>query len=208
MNNTSFMFRTATIAAVATLVLTILPWRAGAVSNQLTAEPTHVAIVDPNRVLNSIKEKTVREKDLQVRAKPFLDDLVGVEKEIEMLREKYLTLPEDSDERVDIEFRLRGLLARHKAQADSLVRLSDEFAAQSVVILYQKIIVATEKVAAAEGYDLVFVDDSEMSFKDARNMQEVQKTISSRRLLFATDSVDITGLVITRMNNDFNALNK
>ena len=202
------MFRTATIAAVATLVLTILPWRAGAVSNQLTAEPTHVAIVDPNRVLNSIKEKTVREKDLQVRAKPFLDDLVGVEKEIEMLREKYQTLPEDSDERVDIEFRLRGLLARHKAQADSLVRLSDEFAAQSVVILYQKIIVATEKVAAAEGYDLVFVDDSEMSFKDARNMQEVQKTISSRRLLFATDSVDITGLVITRMNNDFNALNK
>ena len=61
--------------------------------------------------------------------------------------------------------------------------------------------------ARAEGYDeIVLVDDSASEIRTENNAQvslqaQVLQQISTRRVLFAKNTIDITDQVIVRMNN-------
>ena len=64
----------------------------------------------------------------------------------------------------------------------------------------------TKRVAEAEGIDIVLVDDSGSEIRTENNAQvplqaQVIQQITTRRVLFAKNAIDITDQVIIRMNN-------
>jgi Skp family chaperone for outer membrane proteins len=74
--------------------------------------------------------------------------------------------------------------------------------------LYRSIKQAAAALAQAEGYDLVIVDDSLGELSVNPNAQvsrsaQIQQQMRSRRLLYASETVDITDELILRMNNAF-----
>ena len=64
----------------------------------------------------------------------------------------------------------------------------------------------TRRIAEAEGVEIVLVDDSASEIRTENNAQvslqaQVLQQISTRRVLFAKNTIDITDQVIVRMNN-------
>jgi len=73
-------------------------------------------------------------------------------------------------------------------------------------VLYRTIKQGASAIAAANGYDLVLVDDSggEVTYSEDSRVpreQQVMSQIAGRRMLFANPMLDITDQLITRMNN-------
>lgn len=209
MSNKSFMYRTLAIFALALLVLGVSPWRAGATDGVRQPQPSMVAIVQPNKILNVLEELTVRIAELDARRNEYRSQLNEISGRVEVLDEKLKTLPDGSKEQADASFELREQMALLEFRSKGLDILLAEDMGGVIKGLYEKIIEATENVASADGYDIVFVDDRDIAFPPGRlAARDVQQVISQRRILYASDSIDITELVIKRMNNDFNALNK
>ena len=76
--------------------------------------------------------------------------------------------------------------------------------------IYRNLRRETARVAEAEGFELVMVNDSigEISTTPGTQVplqQQVIEQITNRRILFADRTVDITDQVIVRMNNAINA---
>lgn len=72
--------------------------------------------------------------------------------------------------------------------------------------IYRNLLRETERVADAEGIDIVLVDDSVGELRTENNAQvslqaQVLQQVSNRRVLFAKETIDITDQVIIRMNN-------
>ena len=72
--------------------------------------------------------------------------------------------------------------------------------------IYRNLMRETKRVAEAEGIDIVLVDDSGSEIRTENNAQvplqaQVIQQITTRRVLFAKNTIDITDQVIIRMNN-------
>jgi Skp family chaperone for outer membrane proteins len=75
---------------------------------------------------------------------------------------------------------------------------------QSVIFgLYEKIKLAAQRLADEQGYDIILVNDSVVAIPE--NAENVIREISSRRVLFAREQMDITVQLIQSMNADHQA---
>ena len=64
---------------------------------------------------------------------------------------------------------------------------------------------AVAALAKKDGFDLILLDDRSINVPDDASYAEVNNTILNKRVLFASDTIDLTQRLITMMNNDFSA---
>ena len=67
--------------------------------------------------------------------------------------------------------------------------------------LYDKIKVAAKALSDEQGYDIILVDDSIVAIPE--NSENILAQISSRRVLFARDQMDVTDQLIEVMNTEY-----
>lgn len=194
------MLITGTVAAAAALTFTRTMWaQAGG------AAPTgRVACVNVAQVLNDYQ----RQKDLVDEISVLQDRLNAENKQ---RRDKIDTLQAELD-RMDpddpaIVQRMREMLATQidyknwaeLKQADA----AREFGLWSVRI-YKDLIRTTEEIARRDGYDLVFYKGD---FQPVSMDPDVIKDqIRSIHLLYANPSVDLSQVVLDKLNADYRAL--
>jgi Skp family chaperone for outer membrane proteins len=68
--------------------------------------------------------------------------------------------------------------------------------------LYLNIRKAAEQIAAERGFKIVFVDDS-IAPIPAGTSEEMTRQISARRMVYTSPEVDITDVLIKRLNDSF-----
>jgi Skp family chaperone for outer membrane proteins len=175
---------------------------------RVAAEPTPVAVVDVARVLEQIDERS--EWDIRIEA------LRGsIQREAAKRREamdkrlkesEQATNPEDRqkirDEVALMQLRLEQWGALKTAEVDREESLKWRS-------IYRNLRRESQRVAEAEGYEMVMVDDSvgdvqTMTQSKVPLQQQVLEQITNRRILFAANTIDITDQVIVRMNNAAN----
>ncbi len=183
--------------------------RATAEMGRLLAGPTAVAVVDIARTLDQLAEKRDREMELesaiadrQARVDRLRDEAQAVAEELDILPEGSMEWRDRREEAIRLEGRLQ--IEQKLAQqilSQSRMRMQLE--------LFNKIVESSQRYAEREGFDIVLSSDVSEPIPEvaAEQMgpQEFMAMLASRRVVHATDAVDITDEVAQMMNNEFQA---
>lgn len=176
---------------------------------RVVADPTPVAVVDVGRVFEQIDERS--EWDVRIEALKGSIQQEAANRQATMERrlaesEKAAT-PEDRqkirDEVALMQLRFEQWAAVKGAEVDREESLKWRS-------IYRNLRREAARVAEAEGYAMVMVDDTVGEITTAPGtqvslQQQVLEQITNRRLLYATKTVDISDQIVVRMNNAANA---
>ncbi|MGP1273327.1 MAG: OmpH family outer membrane protein [Phycisphaerales bacterium] len=180
----------------------------GAGLASLAAEPTAVATVDIERVSNELQEFKDRAAALAQNEQSRLEELRAIDQRIQDIETEIEALPAD-----DVEERTR-LIIEAQAMANDLRTRQQLYSREAEIgqteltrVLYDKIVEATAQVAQREGYDIVIFDDRQISLRSPRanDFESVMDTLLTKKVLYSSESVDLTGAVLILMNNEFAA---
>lgn len=170
------------------------------------APPTAIGVVDMATVFDKLEESAewdVKIKALQARASEELSrrktELDNLAKEVEAMS--------DSPEK---ETKLDGLRLK-RLQAEQWAGLKELEVDREMSLkwqaVYRSVREGAKKLAEAEKYDLVVVDDSRVELRAQRAQgapgltAQVQSQISQLRVLYAGRTVDVTDKLIVQVNN-------
>lgn len=172
----------------------------------MSAEPTSVATVDIERISNELQEFKDRATALANNEQSRVDELRAIDERIKSLQAEVEALPGDA-----VAERTR-LIIESEAAANDLRTRQQLYLREAEIgqieltrVLYNKILDATGFIAERDGFDMVLFDDRQISLQSARanNLDAVMETLLTKKVLYASDSVDLTDSVLIYMNNEF-----
>lgn len=193
---------TVSIFAVAFALIGI----AGAVTaqNALRAEPTAVAVVNIERAFDQLNEKVAVESDIRSRGEQLGQEEQQRRQAIRQLREDLDVLNEGTTAYRQKEEELsRAAIELQTWTQFQQQRLAREHVLQTER-LYRQMMDAIAELAGDEGYDAVLFREGEINFQ-AEQPQELVAQIQMRKVLYASDDIDITDQLIQRLNNAYEA---
>lgn len=167
--------------------------------------PTVVVSVNRKLVLDGLNERAKAESQLRAKMENLNAEEERLKEELNSLGTQIQAMERgpDRDQQI-VEFDRKDLYFKgFRLYKNSKIDIEKALLYQS---LYESISKAIAVMAQSEGYDLVIVDDSVAPFVEnpnARVSREVQilQQIASRRIMYASPSIDITQSLILRMNN-------
>lgn len=172
----------------------------------LFAPPTAIGVVNMPTLFDRLDEAAewdVKIKNLEAK---FSEELVARRSELEKLAKELEPLPEgeDRERRLDA-LRLKRLQAEQwSVMKDLELDRERSLKWQSV---YRAVREGAAKLAEAEKFDLIMVDDSRIEIstqraKDAPPLETQAKSqISALRILHAAKTIDVTEKLIVQINN-------
>ncbi len=169
------------------------------------AVATAVATVNIEAVFQGLDERGAADADLNKLADEL--EAQGKEKKVEidrLIEDQELFKPGTANYIKNEEEVLRK---SHQLRAflEFATRKMDLEKSRVLRQIYDSIKNSIAETAADNGHDLVLVDDSVVELPENATETEMMRQISARRILHANQEIDITRLVITRMNGEFNA---
>ena len=191
------------IVLLSALALIVVAFAGAYAQNRMTAEPTAVAVVDLQKLLQSLDERTEREADvarqrerLQQQAEQKRSRIQQIRNELDMLKAGTPKFREKQAElqKAAIELNVWTQYQQQRINRETGLMIED---------LYRKCLDAVEATAEDAGYDMVFFKESSPDF-NYENPQQLSTQIQVRKLLWSTDEIDITDAVAQRMNNAYN----
>jgi Skp family chaperone for outer membrane proteins len=171
----------------------------------MQAAPTAVAVIDVGRLTDEIDE--AGEWDMKLEALQSSMNSEGQEAQAAMERRL-----KESEETEDLEKRqeIRDEVALMQLQLEQWAKFKgqelDRERSLKWQSIYRNLRREAQKVAEADGYELVLVNDSAGEIRtqagaQASMEQQVLTQILNRRILYSGSTIDITDQVIVRMNN-------
>lgn len=169
-------------------------------------QPSAVALVNIVKLVESLDEYRAANMELGQRKDERQAQLNARGKEIEKVQEELDILPpENIARRRELVAQGIQLQAAYDAAGQALQRIMDLEQGDIAKRLYDKALTSIDRVAKREGYDLVLFDDRPVAIPDNLTDREVNGIIRSKRILFASERSEITGLVVAEMNNQYKA---
>jgi len=175
----------------------------------MLAADAQVAVVNVARVFEQIDERANWDMRIEALRASVQEEAAGRQAAMERrLAESEQATDTESRQRIRDEVALMQLRFEQWASVKSAeVDREESLKWRSI---YRNLRRETARVAEAEGFELVMVNDSigEISTTPGTQVplqQQVIEQITNRRILFADRTVDITDQVIVRMNNAINA---
>jgi Skp family chaperone for outer membrane proteins len=169
------------------------------------APPTVIATVNIEKLFQNLDERGEADTRLTALAEELDAESQRRREEIRLLDEDlalYATGSkqyQETSEQIALKgYQLQGFL-------DFAVRKLDAEKSKVFRRLYDRIKEGVAAMAEEDGYDVVFVDDSVVDLPRAATEDEMKRQISARRMLYATEHVDITDALIARMNRQFSS---
>lgn len=175
--------------------------------------PSSIAIVDLAKLTANLDEAKVLKDRLKLQADDYQKnlqevktELANVTKDLEGLKDKKGT-PEYLKQLA----RKYELDATLKARGEGLQQLIDIAEGDNMKAMFGRVLDAVTRLGKERGYDLILWDDRTISAPPANipaTGAQVWNLIRDRRIMYASDGVDITAQVLTQMNNEFKAAKK
>lgn len=188
-------------------------WRAG--GQQAQAEraafgaPCCVGVLDLNAVLSGLSERESREAQLRefIQSKESKLDAIKkqgqqTQKELEDMRK---VLPSGSPEAESKAEDLVRLQMTLKAESELSQALVENMQKKMHLELFGKIADAAKRYAEREGYLIVLSSDANFRIPPSATEDQAQSAIVGRRVLYGSETVDISAGVAQMMNNEFKA---
>ncbi len=169
--------------------------------------PTTLAIVDLQRLYNGLNELTDRNKDIDAKQKEFKEELEKLKKQAEEIETELKMTVDPKDTKTRTNKSLEAVILRQSIQGKSelYTRVLDITSGDVIRDLYGKATEAIAALAKRDGIDLVMFDDRSIGLPERSGMKELNQVVANKRVLFASEGVDITDRLIVIMNNDYKA---
>lgn len=170
--------------------------------NRMTARPTSVAVVDLQRVFAASSEKTNLESEIATRRDALQQEANDLKERIAQMRNELdLYEPGSANYRATVE-----KIQQASFEADNWLKWEQQKlqfeGARIIKRLYASAVEAVEDVAEQNGIDLVFFREGDLQER-FESPQQATAQVQLRKLMWATDDVDVTDAVINRMNLNF-----
>ena len=165
--------------------------------------PSVVATVDLEKTFNGLEEWSQAQATEADRVAKMQEEVNRHQETISMMEADLEDYPSGSDKYKDAvkKYTLEALELQGYVQFQ---QSRQEGRSQAIIFeLYEKIKTAAQKLADEHGYDIILVNDSVVAIPEAT--ENVIREISSRRVLFAREQMDITDQLIQSMNADHQA---
>lgn len=193
----------ALILAAALSATLFLGYGASAVRN-VAPKPVAVATVDLERIFENLRELSAEQGRLQNVGKQMDVENESRFNKLKQMQEEFDLTPKDSPRLTQIEEALVNATIEYQAWKEFQLRRIDREKALVLEKVYNSVKRSLAAYAQQHGYDVVMLNDSIKPLVRGTE-QSVQQQISARRLLYTNPALDITGEVLTKMNNEFNA---
>ena len=191
---------------VLSIVIAAAAWQAGAKNaSRPPAQPTVVVTVDIVEVIDQLEERKVRESQLDANKSARQDQLNEVLDQLKVIQTDLEVLNRNTDEYKDKVRQAMEMQAVVKARGEALNQILSLDRGNVTREMYQKITNAITRISDREGYDIVLFDDSLFPVAENVPFSDVYRSIISRSVIYRHESVDITGQVVTLLNNEFTA---
>ena len=191
------------VAAAAGAVVAATSYNAGATA-RMAPSPTRVATVDLVKVIERLDERADWEVQITALGKKIQEEYAAKRKALEEMARKM----ESASEAERLE--LRDKLAYEQLQMEQWERLKkievDRERALMWQSMYRNVRAESQKLAEAEGWDMLLVNDGVSEIQLQRDSKtplenQAQEQIVRRRVLYAAKSTDATDSLVVRMNN-------
>lgn len=168
------------------------------------AEKTSVAVVNVADLIAKCQKNVEFQEQTQKRRSQLQAEQEEKQKKINLLRGE-LDIIGDAAARAKKENEIIKVMSEFQAwqQIQQQVLLRDQRV--FLIELYGDIDKTVASVAQREGYDLVLFDTPSPDFEQL-NAEQLVQAIGNRRIIFRTDRVDLTPVVLQQMN--LNHLNR
>jgi len=194
-----------TMTAVAVALGVIGLWQAAVAQNgSAPPEPTIVALVNLERLVQDLDERAAREEELQGYFKELQTKLDEMAADIRRKQEELQIYQPGSPEAKEARLALLRLEMRARQEQQISEALLGQRTAEMQVEIFDKIRAAIARLAERRGYQLVLSHDGQVELT-ARDRDSVQKAIAARRVLWAENQLDITEELLRTMNNEWAA---
>lgn len=164
--------------------------------------PAVVAVIDVQKVFDSLSEKGEIEARLKTKAAQLDRENQSKQEEINKLQADVEILAAGSPDRLkkeaELEQKAVALQVWRQVENNKLVR---ERIVQTEGI-YRRIVDAVGRVSQANGIDVTLFKEPEINFTGARP-EALPLLIQSRKVLYSDKSLDLSDQIITLMNNEF-----
>ena len=167
-------------------------------------QPSSIAVVDLEKVYAAVDQHKAAEKDLENTAKGMAARTEELKQEVKAVESELESFKPDTEAFVEAQRKMEEAVGKLRAWQQfcegKLAREESYLLKQT----YDQVKQACALVAADNKIDLVLLDDATPPFPDA-DPRPMMQQISARRSLYVAPSLDVTQLVIERMNRDFKA---
>lgn len=173
-------------------------------ANQATpASKTSVAVVNLEKTFNGLEEWVAVEGKLLEMGTRIEDEAARRREQVEGMLADTEDYPVGSEKYKEAERRYEMAALEFQAYVAMHQGRRLEFNNSEIKRLYDKIKSSAQAIADQRGLDLILVDDSVVPIPEST--QDILSQISSRRILFAREQLDITDSLIEQMNSTFSA---
>jgi Skp family chaperone for outer membrane proteins len=161
-----------------------------------------VAVVDVIRAFNALIEKTEFDADFQGKGKEAIEQDKQKRERVDALRQRLDEQVIGSKEYGDAQKALDDAVLEHQLwlsgeQGKLLSRRN-----QRMEEMYNKLMESITAVARQQGFDQVMLREPDISFIGA-NPDQLAAMIRSRKVLWSSEDLDLTDLVVKAMNDEF-----
>jgi len=164
------------------------------------AEKTAVAVVNVAFLINKCDKKTGFDEEIQKRAAAYERDQQKKQERINTMRLDYEVIA-NPQKRAEKEREIIQAIAEFRAWQ----QIQQEYIARdqrlNLIELYGDIDRTVATVAQREGYDLVLFSTPTPDFEKL-NPEQLLQVIGNRRVIYQTDKIDITSVVLEQLNLD------
>ena len=165
--------------------------------------PVAIAVVDIEKVFNSIAEKAQVKADLTTMAEKLGAEKAAKKKELEVAQDDLKALtPENPNYKKMSEDLQQRAFEFDSWQRWQQARVANEDRLRTVA-LYRKIVESAGAAAKENGYDLVFFKEPAADRLLNLKPEALDDAMSTRKLLWYSEDLDITDVVVNTMNNNF-----
>ena len=176
-------------------------------SGNSSAGTTKVAVVDPGRVIDALKETQAMRAKVQGEIATLDDQQKQKQQEVTDLQARRDQLNPDSAQYDQVN---RDLLSKSiEFQAWTALNKADleRRQKQQIKTLYDKVEKAIGEVAKQQGIDLVLVRRTPVmpDSIDKVSLDQLKGILNAKEVLFASDAADLSGTVIAKLDQQYQA---
>jgi len=183
-------------------VLAVTPW-VTAQGQASGASKSPVAVLDVQAVFDQLDERTQIQANLQTQKEELRQEAEDRRQQVNQLQQDLSILQPGSDQYKQKQRQAQLKAIELKAWMEFQNRRVESENALQLERLYRDVVQAAGRVAEENGFELVLLRE-EVDFENLKPKQ-VGAKIYNRKVVWAKSGLDISDLVIQRMNTEFNA---
>lgn len=187
------------------LVVSALAWKTEATRWLVPSNPTTTVTINFEKLFASLEERVFEESKVQAIIESMNADIEQRRQEITEYEQEFELYEAGSEKWQELLQEQQLKVLEYQAQVEySKSRKSRELS-KGTRKVYMNIRESAAKLAEQHGWDYVVVNDAAVTLPKGDTV-DIGLEISSRRMLYANNAFDVTDLLATYMNDNFDAM--